>query len=104
MIITTILDLAYHAGDLQEAAAMELLTGRGYYEQSEAAARWRRVQFTATMAPVYYVGYLEVRRLVEELRAAHPDWTDRQLHDTMLGYGSPPARHLHTLLGLPPAS
>ena len=104
MIITTILDFAYHAEDLQEAPAMELLTSRGYLEQSEAAMRWRRVQFTATMAPVYYVGYLEVRQLVEELRAAHPDWTDRQLHDTMLGYGSPPARQLHTLLGLPPAS
>ena len=46
----------------------------------------------------------EVRRVAEDLRAAHPSWTDRQLHDTMLGYGSPPPRHLRTLLGLPPAT
>jgi uncharacterized protein (DUF885 family) len=103
MTLMTILDVAYHADDLDEAVAMELMTGRGYYSEDEAASRWRRVQLTATVAPVYYVGYLEVRRVVDDLRVAHPEWSDRQLHDTMLGLGSPPAQHLRTLLGLPPA-
>lgn len=101
MIITTILDVAYHAAGLDEASAMDLMTGRGYYSEAEAASRWQRVQLTATLAPTYYVGYLEVRRLVDDLRVAHPTWTDRQLHDTVLGYGSPPARQLRTLLDLP---
>jgi uncharacterized protein (DUF885 family) len=104
MTLNTILDVSFHAGELDEAAALELMTGRGYQEEGEAAGKWRRVQLTATQLSTYYVGYLEVRRLAEELRTAHPDWTDRQLHDTMLDHGSPPVRHLRTLLGLPPAA
>ena len=104
MTLNTILDVSFHAGDLDEAAALELMTGRGYQEEGEAAGKWRRVQLTSTQLCTYYVGYLEIRRLVEDLRAAHPDWTDRQLHDTVLGYGSPPVRLLRTLLGLPSAS
>ncbi|MDQ2836566.1 MAG: DUF885 domain-containing protein [Actinomycetota bacterium] len=104
MVLTTILDVSYHAGDLDEAGALELMTGRGYYAQQEAAGRWRRVQLTATWPPIYYIGYLEIRGVATDLRAAHPDWTDRQLHDTMLSHGSPPARYLRTLLGLPPAA
>jgi uncharacterized protein (DUF885 family) len=104
MVLNTILDVSYHAGELDEATAMELMTGRGYQEEGEAAGKWRRVQLTSTQLATYYVGYLEVRRLVSDLRAAHPAWTDRQLHDTMLAHGSPPARHLRTLLGLPPAT
>jgi uncharacterized protein (DUF885 family) len=104
MIINTILDVSFHAGDLDEAAAMELMTQRGYQEEGEAAGKWRRVQLTSTQLCTYYVGYLEVRQLVADLRAAHPEWSDRTLHDTVLGYGSPPPRYLRTLLGLPPVS
>lgn len=59
------------------------------------------LQLIATRPPLYYVGLLEVRRLVADLRAAHPSWSDRTLHDTMLGHGSPPVGQLRTLLGLP---
>jgi hypothetical protein len=104
MVINTILDVSFHAGDLDEAGALELMTGRGYQEEGEAAGKWRRVQLTSTQLATYYVGYLEVRQVAADLRAAHPDWTDRQLHDTMLAYGSPPAGLLRTLLGLPPAT
>jgi uncharacterized protein (DUF885 family) len=100
MVINTILDISFHTGDLDQAAAMELMTVRGYQEEGEAAGKWRRVQLTSTQLCTYYVGYLEVRGLVTDLRAAHPDWTDRTLHDTVLGYGSPPVRQLRTLLGL----
>ncbi|HEV2885986.1 MAG TPA: DUF885 family protein, partial [Jatrophihabitans sp.] len=100
MIIATILDVSFHAGDLDEAGALALMTGRGQ-EERDAAGKWRRVQLIAAQPPTYYVGYLEVRRLVDDLRAAHPGWTDRQLHDTLLSFGSPPARHLRILLGLP---
>ena len=101
MTLNTILDISFHAGDLDQAAAMELMTSRGYQEEGEAAGKWRRMQLTSAQLCTYYVGYLEIRRLVEDLRAAHPDWTDRQLHDTVLGHGSPPVRLLRSLLGLP---
>jgi uncharacterized protein (DUF885 family) len=100
-VINTILDISFHAGDLDEAGAMDLMTGRGYQEEGEAAGKWRRVQLTSTQLCTYYVGYLEVRRLADDLRVAHPEWSELQLHDTMLSFGSPPVRHLRTLLGLP---
>jgi uncharacterized protein (DUF885 family) len=101
MIINTILDVRYHCDDLDERAAMELMTGRGFQEQGEALGKWRRVQLTATQLCTYYVGYREVCDLANALGRARPQLSRRQLHDTILGAGSPPVRHLRTLLGLP---
>ncbi|MGI8666208.1 MAG: DUF885 domain-containing protein [Jatrophihabitans sp.] len=104
MVLNTIMDVSFHAGDLDEAGAMELMTVRGYQEDGEAAGKWRRVQLSSTQLSTYYVGYLEVRELAEDLIKAKPEWSLRQVHDTMLSFGSPPVRHLRTLLGLPPAA
>ena len=98
-IINTIMDVRFHNDDLDEAAAMRLMTERGYQEVGEAAGKWRRVQLTATQLCTYYVGYSEVRDLIVDLRRHRPQWTDRELHDAVLSAGSPPTRHLRTLLG-----
>jgi uncharacterized protein (DUF885 family) len=100
MIINAILDVRYHMGDLDEAQAMALMVDRGFQEEGEAAGKWRRVQLTAAQLSTYYVGYCEVRGLLRDLRHARPEWTQRQRHDTVLGFGSPPVRHLRVLLGL----
>lgn len=100
-ILNTILDIRFHCDDLDEAAALELMTGSGFQEQGEAIGKWRRVQLTATQLCTYYVGYTEVRQLAEGLRDAQPNWSERQVHDALLAHGSPPPRHLHALLGLP---
>ena len=42
----------------------------------------------------------QVTDVVGRLRAAQPAWSDRRVHDTVLGYGNPPPRHLPALLGL----
>ena len=97
-IINTILDVQVHCGELTEASAMALMTGRGFQEEGEAAGKWRRAQLTATQLSTYYVGYTEVSDLVTGLRAARPEWTERQLHDEVLAHGSPAVRHLRALL------
>jgi uncharacterized protein (DUF885 family) len=97
-IINTILDVRVHAGDLAEADAMALMTGRGFQEEGEAAGKWRRAQLTATQLSTYYVGYTEVSDLAARLRGARPEWTERQLHDEILAHGSPAVRHLRSLL------
>jgi uncharacterized protein (DUF885 family) len=97
-IINTILDVQLHCGELTEASAMALMTGRGFQEEGEAAGKWRRAQLTATQLSTYYVGYTEVSDLVAGLRAAQPEWTERQLHDEVLAHGSPAVRHLRALL------
>ncbi len=100
-IINTILDVRVHAGDLTEAGAMALMTGRGFQEEGEAAGKWRRAQLTATQLSTYYVGYTEVSDLVARLRAARPGWSERELHDEVLAHGSPAVRHLRSLLTPP---
>ena len=99
-IINTILDIRFHCDDLTENEAMQLMTAAGFQEVGEAAGKWRRVQLTSTQLCTYFVGAREVRRIAADLRTAQPGWSDRQVHDAMLGHGSPAPRHLRTLLGL----
>ncbi|MEO7260377.1 MAG: DUF885 domain-containing protein [Jatrophihabitantaceae bacterium] len=103
-ILNTIMDVSFHTGDLDQREAMELMLTRGYQEEGEATGKWRRVQLSSTQLSTYYVGYLEVLQLATDLRRAQPSWSERQLHDTMLKFGSPPVRYLRQLLGLPPAA
>ncbi|MEP7019630.1 MAG: DUF885 domain-containing protein [Pseudonocardiales bacterium] len=96
-IINAIMDVRFHCDDLDEAAGMDLMLGRGFQERGEAAGKWRRVQLTAAQLSTYYVGYCEVRDLVSDLCTARPAWSERQLHDEVLRHGSPPVRHIRTL-------
>ena len=96
--LNTILDIRFHCDDLDEHGAMQLMTERGFQEEGEAVEKWQRVQLTSTQLCTYYVGYCEVRDLAADLRAANPDWREGELHDRILAHGSPPVRHLRTLL------
>ncbi len=96
--LNTILDIRFHCDGLDEAAAMRLMQERGFQEEGEAVEKWRRVQLSSTQLCTYYVGYREVSDLAAELRAAHPEWSARDLHDRILGAGSPPVRRLRALL------
>jgi uncharacterized protein (DUF885 family) len=98
MIINTIMDARMHCAALTQEQAMALMTGKGYQEEGEAAAKWRRVGLTSAQLSTYYVGYTEINDLATGLRRDHAGWPDRQLHDAVLGHGSPPPRHLRTLL------
>ncbi len=98
--INAILDVRVHTRGMTEVEAMTLMTGRGHQEEGEAAGKWRRALLTSTQLSTYYVGYHEVRDIVARLRAARPAASTRELHDGVLAHGSPPPRHLRTLLGL----
>jgi uncharacterized protein (DUF885 family) len=98
MTINAILDASVHAHGMTEAQAMALMMERGYQEEGEAAGKWRRAQLTSAQLSTYYVGYTEVCDLSRDLKAARPDWTEQQLHDTMLAHGSPAARFVRTLV------
>jgi hypothetical protein len=98
--INAILDVRVHAHGMTEAEAMRLLTERGHQEDGEAAGKWRRALLTSAQLSTYYTGYHEVRAAVDALRGARPGASDRTLHDEVLSHGSPPPRHLRTLLDL----
>jgi hypothetical protein len=96
MSLNAILDQLVHCENLTEAEAMELMTGRGFQEEGEAAGKWRRALLTSTQLSTYFVGYTEVSALVR----ARPEGVSRPAwHDRLLSYGSIPPRHVLTLLG-----
>ena len=95
MSINAILDQLVHCDDLAESDGMALMTGAGFQEEGEAAGKWRRALLTSTQLSTYFVGYTEVAAIA----AARPfGATPRAWHDAMLAHGSPPPRHLRTLL------
>ncbi|MET0417776.1 MAG: DUF885 domain-containing protein [Actinoplanes sp.] len=95
--LNAILDQLVHCSDLPEEEAMALLTGRGFQEVGEAGGKWRRSLLTSTQLSTYFVGYTEVA----EIAAARPfGATPKAWHDAMLSHGSPPPRHLRSLLGV----
>lgn len=97
--INAILDVRVHAHGMTEPEAMALMTGRGHQEVGEAAGKWRRAQLTSAQLSTYYVGYTEVSDLARAVHAARPAASARERHDAMLAHGSPPPRHLRSLLG-----
>jgi uncharacterized protein (DUF885 family) len=98
MIINTVLDGRVHCHGMTEQEAMTLMMERGFQEEGEAAGKWRRALLSSAQLSTYYVGYTEVSDLVRDLRASHPDWSERQVHDAVLGHGSPAARYLRELI------
>jgi len=97
MTINAILDVRVHTRGMTEAEAMRLMQVRGHQEEGEAVGKWRRALLTSTQLSTYYVGYVAVRDLVGDLRLMRPEWTDRELHDSVLAHGTPAPRHLRTL-------
>jgi uncharacterized protein (DUF885 family) len=98
-ITNAIVDIRVHCLRMTEAEA-RALTSSVFQEESAAAVQWRRAQLGPGHLPTYYIGFAEVSDLAAAMRAAHPTWPARQLHDAMLAHGSPPVRHLRTLLGV----
>jgi Bacterial protein of unknown function (DUF885) len=97
MTINAVIDQLVHCEDLTEADAMAMMTGAGFQEHGEAAGKWRRALLTSTQLSTYFVGYTEVSAIA----AARPfGATPKAWHDAMLAHGSPPPRHLRTLLGV----
>jgi uncharacterized protein (DUF885 family) len=98
--INAILDVRVHSRGMSREEAMRLMTVRGHQEDSEAAGKWRRALLTSAQLSTYYVGHQEVSAIVRDLAAEQPDQSVRQVHDTVLGHGSPSPRLLRLLLEL----
>jgi uncharacterized protein (DUF885 family) len=96
--INAILDVRVHAHGMTRDEAMRLMTVRGHQEDGEAHGKWRRALLTSGQLATYFVGYRQVGALVADVRAAHPGWGDREVHDALLAHGSPAPRHLRALL------
>ena len=97
MSLNAIIDQLVHCEDMAEAEALSLMTVRGFQEEGEAAGKWRRALLTSTQLSTYFVGYTEVAAIA----TARPfGATPKAWHDAMLAHGSPPPRHLRSLLAV----
>lgn len=88
MTINALLDAGVHTGTLEEAEGLDLMVRRGYQEEGEAVGKWTRALLTSAQLSTYFVGYLELAPLL----------AGRSSYDEVLAHGSPPPRHLETLL------
>jgi uncharacterized protein (DUF885 family) len=98
--INAILDVRVHSRGMTEEEAIRLMTLRGHQEEITAVGKWRRALLTSAQLSTYYVGYREMSDIAGQLGTARPGWSVRQVHDEMLAHGTPPPRHLRTLLDL----
>ena len=94
-----ILDQAVHVDGMSREDAMHLMTHDTFQEESEAAAKWVRVQLTAAQLPTYFVGVQEHLALREEARRRWgKSFTLKRYHDSGLSYGSPPVHDVRALM------
>jgi uncharacterized protein (DUF885 family) len=94
-----ILDQAVHVDGMSREDAMHLMTHDTFQEESEAAAKWVRVQLTAAQLPTYFVGVQEHLALREEARRRWgKSFTLKRYHDSVLSYGSPPVHDVRALM------
>ena len=93
--INAVLDAGVHAGGMTEAEGMALMTGTGFQEDGEAVGKWRRAQLTSAQLSTYFVGWAE---LDDVLRATGPRTAATGRYDDVLAHGSPPPRHLRSLM------
>jgi len=100
MILNLIIDQKVHTAGMTEKQAMDLMMNEGFQEEGEAAGKWKRAQLTSTQLSTYFVGNLEVNDIRAAWEKKHPGGSLRELHDTMLSFGSPSPKYLRERMGL----
>lgn len=101
MLINVVIDQKIHTAGMTEQQAMEMMMNEGYQEEGEAAGKWRRACLSSTQLSTYYVGNLELN----EIRRAYEQqlgdqFNQKEFHDRLLSFGSPPPRFLRQLMGI----
>ena len=101
VICNAILDLGFHAKNICEKAAMDLMMKEGFQQEGEAVAKWKRARLSSTQLSTYFVGVTEHLELRERAKTKAGDKFDlKQYNDSVLSFGSPPAKYVRELLEL----
>jgi uncharacterized protein (DUF885 family) len=98
-VANALLDQGLHVDGMTREEAMRLMTVETFQEEREASGKWTRAQLTSAQLPTYFVGYQEhadLRREAERRWGA--DFDLERYHDTVLSFGSPPARFVRALM------
>lgn len=101
VIVNAIIDQKIHTAGMTEKDAVAFMMNEGFQEEGEAAGKWRRASLSSTQLSTYYVGSVEVTDIRRAYEAKNRGTLDlKRLHDTMLSFGSPPAKYVREMMGL----
>lgn len=102
-VTNTLLDIGIHTEGLTREAAMDLMMQGAFQQEREAAGKWVRANLSSVQLLSYFTGYVEHLGLRDEARQRWgKDYTLRRYNDTVLSFGSPPAKYVRALMfGLP---
>jgi uncharacterized protein (DUF885 family) len=101
LIINAIIDQKIHTEGMTEEQAMAMMMNEGFQEEGEAAGKWRRACLTSTQLSTYFVGNLEINRIRDQYMAKYgPEINIREMHDSMLSFGSPAPKFVMEMMGL----
>lgn len=102
-VTNTLLDIGIQTEGMTRDQAMELMMKGAFQQEREAAGKWVRASLSSVQLLSYFTGYEEHRDLrAEAERRWGKAFTLRRYHDTVLSFGSPPAKYVRALMfGLP---
>ncbi len=88
-----LMDIAIHAGSMDQAEAMRLMVDGGFQEEAEAAAKWDRARLSSTQLCEYFLGSVEMHELEAEARrraaAEGGEFVYRPYLESVLAHGTP---------------
>jgi uncharacterized protein (DUF885 family) len=98
VLANTILDVRLQTMGMTDAQAIELMTKDTYQEMEEATAKLQRAKLSSCQLPTYYAGFKGWMEVRANYRAAHPNATLKQFHESALREGAVPLPVLDELL------
>lgn len=98
-IANSVLDIRNHTGNFTREQALDLMIKETFQEKEEAEAKWQRAQLSACQLPTYFTGYLQWKKLREEMQAkGGSSFSLQQFHERALAEGALPMETLRALL------
>lgn len=100
----TLIDAAFHTGDLTEARCYDFLERQAYQEHAQALTKWHRLQLSHVQLTSYFIGLDAIRRAESAQRARLGSAFDvAKFNAALLAMGSVEPRYIETLLAAPAA-
>ncbi|HSH39106.1 MAG TPA: DUF885 domain-containing protein [Chthoniobacterales bacterium] len=101
VICNAILDQSIHTAGMSEQQALDLMMKEGFQQEGEAVAKWKRARLSSAQLSTYFVGTAEHLDLRDRAKAKLGGGFDlKKYNDTVLSFGSPPAKYVRELMGL----
>jgi uncharacterized protein (DUF885 family) len=98
-VVNAILDHEMHAGQMTDAQAMELLTGRAFQTEGEAVGKIIRSKQSACQLSTYFVGRIAFNRLRQKIQREQGDrFQLGRYHEAVLAHGTLPVKYLPELV------